>query len=43
MGHPPIGAFRGFQNLVMLLEDLPETCEVQVLGGYEGSDGVREA
>ena len=28
---PPVGPPRRVQDLVMLLQDLPETCEVQVL------------
>lgn len=35
MSNPPVGPPRCLQNLVMLLQDLPETCEVQVLQRQE--------
>lgn len=35
MSHPPICPLGSFQNLIMLLENLPESCEVQVLTGSE--------
>lgn len=31
MGHPPVSPPRRLQDFVMFLQDLPETCEVQVL------------
>lgn len=34
MGHSPISPPRCLQNLIMLLQDLPETSEVQVLQRY---------
>lgn len=36
MGHPPVGPSGRLQNLVMLLQDLPEACDVQVLQTQRG-------
>lgn len=36
MGHPPVSPPRRLQNLVMLLQDLPETCEIQILWRHRG-------
>lgn len=41
VGHPPVSPPRRLQNLVMLLQDLPETCEVQVLQGQRGKERER--
>lgn len=39
MDDPPVGPPRRLQNLIMLLQDLPETCEVQVLQRHGGGGG----
>ena len=43
VGHPPVGPPRGVQDLVMLLQDLAETSEVQVLRGGEESESESES
>jgi len=40
MLHPPVGPPRRLQDLIMLLQDLPETREVQVL--QRGGEGETE-
>lgn len=42
MGHPPVSPPRRLQNLIMLLQDLPETCEVQVLQRQRETQRGRE-
>lgn len=40
VGHAPVGPPRRLQDLIMLLQDLTETCEVQILGRGETVEGL---
>ena len=40
VGHAPLGSPRRLQDLIMLLQDLTETCEVQILGRGETVEGL---
>lgn len=44
VSHPPVSSPRCLQNLIMFLQDLPETGEVQVLQGAKEreTEGERE-